>query len=131
MIELGLVDLSADGRRRLSTLVEKWSWAPPDARVSVPRLSLHLLSPEEVRFHGNLDVCIIGPDDLSSPFDEIRFELDEVFIKLFDGAPLQEICALTGIIKISILMLAFYYFFIVLKNIECQFPPMLFIEHQG
>lgn len=62
MIELGLVDLSADGRRRLSSLVERWSWASPDSRVSIPRLSSHLLSPEEVRFHGNLDVCIIGPE---------------------------------------------------------------------
>jgi MinD-like ATPase involved in chromosome partitioning or flagellar assembly len=62
MIELGIVDLSADGRRRLSSLIERWSWAPPDARVTVPRLSLNLLSPEEVRFHGALDVCVIGPE---------------------------------------------------------------------
>jgi hypothetical protein len=62
MIELGIVDLSADGRRRLSSLVERWSWKAPDTRVSVPRLSLHLLSPEEVRFHGSLDVCVIGPE---------------------------------------------------------------------
>jgi len=62
MIELGIVDLSADGRRRLSALIERWSWKAPDSRVSVPRLSLHLLSPEEVRFHGSLDVCVIGPE---------------------------------------------------------------------
>ena len=62
MIELGIVDLSADGRRRLSSLIERWSWKAPDARVSIPRLSLHLLSPEEVRFHGSLDVCVIGPE---------------------------------------------------------------------
>ncbi len=62
MIELGIVDLSADGRRRLSALVERWSWKTPDSRVSVPRLSLQLLSPEEVRFHGALDVCIVGPE---------------------------------------------------------------------
>jgi hypothetical protein len=62
MIELGIVDLSADGRRRLAALIERWSWAPPDSRVSVPRLSIHLLSPEEVRFHGSLDVCVVGPE---------------------------------------------------------------------
>jgi cellulose biosynthesis protein BcsQ len=62
MIELGIVDLSADGRRRLSSLIERWSWKAPDSRVSVPRLSLHLLSPEEVRFHGSLDVCVVGPE---------------------------------------------------------------------
>jgi len=62
MIELGIVDLSADGRRRLSSLVERWSWKSPDSRVSVPRISLHLLSPEEVRFHGSLDVCVVGPE---------------------------------------------------------------------
>jgi MinD-like ATPase involved in chromosome partitioning or flagellar assembly len=62
MIELGIVDLSADGRRRLSSLVERWSWKIPDSRISVPRLSLHLLSPEEVRFHGSLDVCVVGPE---------------------------------------------------------------------
>lgn len=62
MIELGIVDLSAEGRRRLSTLVEKWAWAPPGGKVSVSRISLHLLSPEEVRFHGDLDVCVIGPE---------------------------------------------------------------------
>lgn len=62
MIELGIVDLSADGRRKLSAMIERWSWKAPDARVSVPRLSLHLLSPEEVRFHGSLDVVVIGPE---------------------------------------------------------------------
>jgi len=62
MIELGIVDLSADGRRRLSSLIERWSWTSPDSRVSVPRISLHLLSPEEVRFHGSLDVCVVGPE---------------------------------------------------------------------
>lgn len=62
MIELGIVDLSADGRRRLSELIERWSWKSPDSRPSLPRLSLQLLSPEEVRFNGALDVCIIGPE---------------------------------------------------------------------
>lgn len=62
MIELGIVELSADGRRRLSSLVERWSWKVPDSRISVPRISQHLLSPEEVRFHGSLDVCVIGPE---------------------------------------------------------------------
>ena len=62
MIELGIVDLSADGRRRLSSLIERWSWKAPDSRVSVPRLSQHLLSPEEVRFHGSLDVIVVGPE---------------------------------------------------------------------
>ena len=62
MIELGIVDLSAEGRRRLSTLVERWAWAPPTGKLSTPRISLHLLSPEEVRLHGDLDVCIIGPE---------------------------------------------------------------------
>lgn len=62
MIELGIVDLSADGRRRLSSLIERWSWKVPDSRISVPRFSIHMLSPEEVRFHGSLDVCIVGPE---------------------------------------------------------------------
>ena len=66
MIELGIVDLSASGRRRLSALIERWSWAPPDGRVSLPRLSLHLLSPEEVRFHGSVDVCVVGPEIVGS-----------------------------------------------------------------
>lgn len=62
MIELGVVDLSADGRRRLVSLIERWSWSLPDSRVSVPRISVNPLSPEEVRFHGSLDVCVIGPE---------------------------------------------------------------------
>lgn len=62
MIELGIVDLSADGRRRLANLIERWSWKAPDSRVSTPKFSLHPLSPEEVRFHGSLDVCVIGPE---------------------------------------------------------------------
>jgi MinD-like ATPase involved in chromosome partitioning or flagellar assembly len=65
MIELGIVDLSAEGRRRLSSLIERWSWKAPDSRISVPRFSLHLLSPEELRFHGALDVCIVGPELVS------------------------------------------------------------------
>jgi MinD-like ATPase involved in chromosome partitioning or flagellar assembly len=63
MIELGLIDLSADGRRRLAQLVERWTWSQPEARhFSLPRVSLHLLAPQEVRFHGALDVCLIGPE---------------------------------------------------------------------
>ena len=62
MIELGIVDLSASARRRLAALVERWAWVSPDSRVSIPRISIHLLSPEEVRFHGALDVCVVGPE---------------------------------------------------------------------
>ncbi len=67
MIELGLIDLSAEGRRRLAQLVERWTWAQPEARhFSLPRVSLHLLAPQEVRFHGDLDVCLIGPELISA-----------------------------------------------------------------
>lgn len=62
MIELGIIDLSADGRRHIASLIEKWTWVSPDSRVTVPRVSVHLLSPEEIRFNGSLDVCIIGPE---------------------------------------------------------------------
>lgn len=62
MIELGIIDLSADGRRRIASLIEKWTWVSPDSRVSTPRVSLSLLSPEEIRFNGSLDVCVIGPE---------------------------------------------------------------------
>jgi MinD-like ATPase involved in chromosome partitioning or flagellar assembly len=62
MIELGIIDLSADGRRRIASLIEKWAWVSPDSRVSTPRVSLSLLSPEEIRFNGSLDVCVIGPE---------------------------------------------------------------------
>ncbi len=62
MIELGVVDLSADGRRRLSALIDRWAWSPPDSRISLPRISSLLLSPEEIRFHGSLDVCVVGPE---------------------------------------------------------------------
>jgi len=62
MIELGIIDLSADGRRRIASLIEKWTWVSPDSRASTPRVSLSLLSPEEIRFNGALDVCIIGPE---------------------------------------------------------------------
>lgn len=62
MIELGIIDLSADGRRHIASLIEKWTWVSPDSRVTVPRVSVHLLSPEEIRFSGSLDVCVIGPE---------------------------------------------------------------------
>ena len=62
MIELGIIDLSADGRRRIASLIEKWTWVSPDSRASTPRVSLSLLSPEEIRFNGALDVCVIGPE---------------------------------------------------------------------
>lgn len=62
MIELGIIDLSADGRRHIASLIEKWTWVSPDSRVTVPRVSVHLLSPEEIRFNGSLDVCVIGPE---------------------------------------------------------------------
>jgi Mrp family chromosome partitioning ATPase len=67
MIELGLIDLSAEGRRRLAQLVERWTWSQPESRhFSLPRVSLHLLAPQEVRFHGALDVCLIGPELISA-----------------------------------------------------------------
>ncbi len=62
MIELGVIDLSAEGRRGVAALIEKWSWGSPDNRVSVPQISVSLLSPEEVRFNGSLDAYVIGPD---------------------------------------------------------------------
>lgn len=62
MIELGIIDLSAEGRRGVAALIEKWSWGSPDNRVSVPQISVSLLSPEEVRFNGSLDAYVIGPD---------------------------------------------------------------------
>lgn len=67
MIEVGIVDLSAESRRRLGALVEKWAWAGSDARsATFPQLSTHLLSPEEVRFHGAIELCIVGPELLNS-----------------------------------------------------------------
>mgnify|MGYP006272195923 CR=1 FL=1 len=66
MIELGIIDLSADGRRRIASLIEKWTWTSPDSRVSLPRVSVNLLSPEEIRFNGSLDVCVIGPELIGS-----------------------------------------------------------------
>lgn len=62
MIELGIIDLSADGRRHIASLIQKWTWVSPDSRVTVPRVSVHLLPPEEIRFNGSLDVCLIGPE---------------------------------------------------------------------
>lgn len=62
MIELGIIDLSAEGRRQLASLLEKWTWVSPDSRITLPRVSVHLLSPEEIRFHGSLDVVVVGPE---------------------------------------------------------------------
>jgi MinD-like ATPase involved in chromosome partitioning or flagellar assembly len=63
MIELGVIDLSAEGRRRLLQLVERWILTQPDARqFSLPRISLQLLAPQEVRFNGAIDLCVIGPE---------------------------------------------------------------------
>lgn len=62
MIELGIIDLSADGRRRIASLIETWAWVSPDSHASIPRVSLTLLSLEEIRFNGSLDVCVIGPE---------------------------------------------------------------------
>jgi MinD-like ATPase involved in chromosome partitioning or flagellar assembly len=62
MIELGVIDLSAEGRRRVAALIEKWSWVSPDSRAAVPHCSVSLLSPEEVRFNGSFDVYVVGPD---------------------------------------------------------------------
>ena len=66
MIELGIIDLSADARRQIASLIEKWTWVSPDSRVSLPRVSVNLLSPEEIRFNGSLDVCVIGPELIGS-----------------------------------------------------------------
>ena len=63
MIEVGVVDLSAESRRRLGALLEKWSWDSPDSvMASFPKLSINLLSPEEIKFHGGIEVCFVGPE---------------------------------------------------------------------
>ena len=62
MIELGVIDLSAEGRQKVAALIEKWSWVSPDSRSAVPHCSVSLLSPEEVRFNGAFDVYVVGPD---------------------------------------------------------------------
>jgi Mrp family chromosome partitioning ATPase len=63
MIEVGVVDLSAESRRRLGALLEKWSWESPDSvMTSFPKLSINLLSPEEIKFHGGIEVCFVGPE---------------------------------------------------------------------
>lgn len=62
MIELGIIDLSAEGRRRIASLIEKWSWASPDSQPPPPQCSVTLLSPEEVRFNAACDVYLIGPE---------------------------------------------------------------------
>ena len=66
MIELGVIDLSADGRRRVAALLERWTWSSPDSKLSPPRVSLSLLSPEEIKFHGSLDLCVVGPELISA-----------------------------------------------------------------
>jgi MinD-like ATPase involved in chromosome partitioning or flagellar assembly len=89
MIELGLVDLSADSRRRLASLVERWMWSRPEGRLSAPRISLQPLSPEEVRFNGAIDVCIVGPEliDCDAAFiNSIRQQLpDKILICVLDA----------------------------------------------
>lgn len=83
MIELGIVDLSASARRQLAALVERWAWVSPDARISAPRISIRLLSPEEVRFNGGLDVCVVGPELLACDvayLTTLRRELAEKLI---------------------------------------------------
>ncbi len=89
MIELGIVDLSAEGRRRLTAVVERWAWTPPDFTISLPRLSLHSLSPEEVRFHGALDVCVVGPELIGCDaafIQGIRKQLcDKVLLAVLDA----------------------------------------------
>lgn len=62
MIELGIIDLSAEGRRRIASLIEKWSWASPDSQPPPPQCSVTLLSPEEVRFNAACDVYLVGPE---------------------------------------------------------------------
>jgi len=67
VIEVGVVDLGADGRRRLIALVERWGFVNPDARhITLPRLSIRSLSPDELKFNGALDVCIVGPDIIAA-----------------------------------------------------------------
>jgi MinD-like ATPase involved in chromosome partitioning or flagellar assembly len=62
MIELAVVDLSAEGRRKLAALIERWTWIGPEQRVSLPRVSINLIAPEEIRYHGSIDVCVVGPE---------------------------------------------------------------------
>lgn len=89
MIELGIVDLSAEGRRKLAAVIDRWAWSPPVSHVALPRISSHLLSPEEIRFHGAIDVCVVGPELIScdaSFVNAIRGRLpDKVLIAVLDS----------------------------------------------
>jgi MinD-like ATPase involved in chromosome partitioning or flagellar assembly len=89
MIELGIVDLSAEGRRRLASVIDRWAWSPPVSHISLPRISSHLLSPEEIRFHGSIDVCVVGPEliECDAAFvNAIRQQLpDKVVLAVLDA----------------------------------------------
>jgi len=89
MIELGIVDLRAESRRRVTALVERWAWPTPDGRHSLPRVSVHSLSPEEVRFHGSLDACLIGPELIACDaayVSTIRAQLpDKILVAILDS----------------------------------------------
>ena len=72
---------------------------------------------------------IARPNDLATPADEIRFKLDQVLIEVLHHLPLQEIGAVTDRIEISVLLLPFDYFLVVLEDIERKLPPVFGIEN--
>jgi len=65
MIQVGIVDLTAEYRKRLAMRVEGWIHAE-ESNAFVPRLSCKSLAVEEVRFNPELDLCVVGPEILAT-----------------------------------------------------------------
>jgi hypothetical protein len=71
MMNIVVVDLSAELRQQLVERLSRWLRAPLEHFPLVPRASLKPLSPHELKFHAAPDLCILGPGLIASDLIEI------------------------------------------------------------
>ncbi len=62
MLRLSVVDVSAESRSRLAKDVSTFQESGQPELSLLPRISVQQLSPDEVKFHGAPDVCLIGEE---------------------------------------------------------------------
>jgi MinD-like ATPase involved in chromosome partitioning or flagellar assembly len=71
MLQIIVVDASAESRRRLVEQVSEYLRPGSPELEYLPRISINPLSPQEVKFHNPPDICIIGSELLSTDITEL------------------------------------------------------------
>ena len=71
MIDIFVIDTSAESRTRITNLIEQFLRSDPSSWDFVPHLNLRPIGPEELSFHGEPHICVIGDELVSREITQI------------------------------------------------------------